>query len=164
MEWSGSGALATSRADGGDERKIFRKWIEDKEAKDPGPDAEHVYTFNSTKLRAWETNVEIVPVPPVGGKPLQVVQRQPAREAATRAAEAFRHILRRVVEIRADPPEMLWEISSGSESLVLQWCAVRHAHTHTYTHTHSTWHRHTWQIALLDVHGRSVPDVRHWCD
>ena len=94
---------------GGEERRIFK-------AGDPG-----AFTFNSSELRM--INVEMSWVPPVGGAPLNIVQqRPPTRNAAKKATTLFRNILRPFQAVIADPPEALWEISTGSEALILQWC------------------------------------------
>lgn len=72
-------------------------------------------------------NVEMKHVLPVGGPPLDVVQREsrPARIAA------FEGIARRqnasgityhAREQRAEPPAQLWEITEGSESRILLHC------------------------------------------
>ena len=85
-------------------------------------------TFNSTELRM--INVEMRPVPPVGGPPLDVVQRE-ARPSRTAAFEGIARrlgqnqhsgITYHVREQRAEPPAQLWEISEGSESRILLHC------------------------------------------
>ena len=103
---------------GGEERRIFKAWAPDEEAGDAGPEEGKVYTFNSTELRML--NVEMVLVPPVGGVPLGDVR--PGRGAAQRARELIRGIVSRVQQVAALPPEQLWEITAGSENLILLWC------------------------------------------
>ena len=100
---------------GGEERRIFKAWAPDEEAGDAGPEEGKVYTFNSTELRML--NVEMVLVPPVGGVPLGDVR--PGRGAAQRARELIRGIVSRVQQVAALPPEQLWEITAGSENLIL---------------------------------------------
>jgi hypothetical protein len=111
---------------GGDERRIFRCW--DKTV------ANQIYTFNSVELRA--INVSMQPVLPLGGVPLNVVQHEARpRRAAAQQADAQRvqqlsnplranpkHVALVVHEQRATPPEQLWEIPTGDESRVLQFC------------------------------------------
>jgi len=65
-------------------------------------------------------HVEMVLVPPVGGVPLADVR--PARSAAQRARGLIRGIVNRVQQVAALPPEQLWEITAGSERLILDWC------------------------------------------
>ena len=111
---------------GGDERRIFRCW--DKAV------AGQTYSFNSVELRA--INVSMQHVPPVGGVPLNVVQheRQPKRAAAQQAdAQRMQQmsnplrvnpkgVASAVHKQRASPPESLWEIPTGDESRVLEFC------------------------------------------
>ena len=85
-------------------------------------------------------NVEMTLVPPVGGPPLDVVQSE-ARPARPPRAAAQEGIVRRALqaaaakrkqnaagiaylarEQRAESPELMWEISGGSESLILLHC------------------------------------------
>ena len=103
---------------GGEERRVFKAWEADEEAGDRGPEEGKVYTFNSTELRML--NVEMVLVPPVGGVPLATVR--PGRGAAQKAREAIRGIVCRRQEVTALPPTQLWEITAGSERLILDWC------------------------------------------
>ena len=98
---------------GGDERRILKREHTDREMESGN------YTFNSSELRA--INIEMTRVSGVGVA-LNVIQRQSTRGAAVHAQQRFRHILRPVTEVRAAPPDTLWEISPGSESLILQWC------------------------------------------
>jgi len=109
---------------GGEERRIFKAWAADEEAGDAGPEEGRVYTFNSTELRML--HVEMVLVPPVGGVPLATVQpasvRPPARGAARKARETISGLLYRKQPVAALPPAQLWEITAGSESLILLWC------------------------------------------
>lgn len=92
---------------GGDERRIFRVR--------PNSINEN-HTFNSTELRA--INVRMQELPIIGGAPLNVVQRmQPPRRAT-----ANNHVRRCMHEVRADPPNLLWEIPAGDERLILDWC------------------------------------------
>lgn len=112
---------------GGDERRIFRRW--DKAV------AGQTYSFNSVELRAINVSMQLVP--PLGGVPLNVVQceeRQPRRAAAKQAdvqrVQQLSNPLRAnpkgvayaVHEQHAIPPEQLWEIPSGDESRVLEFC------------------------------------------
>ena len=118
---------------GGDERRTFKSWTADEEAGDAGPEAGRTYTFNSTELRAIArrdastTGIEMTALPPIGGVALNVVQRTAPRRAAAGAARhnwqgVLPGLVRRIQEQRADPPEQLWEISEGSERLILDWC------------------------------------------
>ena len=82
-------------------------------------------TFNSTELRM--INVEMQPVLPVGGPPLDVVRREvrPAREAARQGdlrRQNAQGIAFCVHAQRAEPPSQLWEIPEGNESRVLLHC------------------------------------------
>jgi hypothetical protein len=97
-------------------------WAADAEAGDAGPVAGNTYTCNSTELRAINDNVEMALLPPVGGAPLGVVRRGEPRAAAGAARHNWQGMVRRVQEQHADPPEQLWEISTGSERLILDWC------------------------------------------
>ena len=72
-------------------------------------------------------NVEMAPVPPLGGVELDVVHVQhgagrPSRTAAATARQNWQGMVRRVQEQRAPPPEQLFEITAGSERLILDWC------------------------------------------
>lgn len=72
---------------GGSERRTFKVWAADEEAGDAGPVDGETYTFNSTELRLINTpsasagaiQLEMRPLPPVGGAPLNIVQRASAR-------------------------------------------------------------------------------------
>ena len=104
----------------------FRSWAASEEAGNAGPEAGRVYTFNSTELR--RIKVEMQPVLPVGGVPLNVVQpgRRVPRACATAAAAAWqgmRGMVKRVTQQRADPPEQLWEIPAGAERQILDSCS-----------------------------------------
>ena len=99
---------------GGDERRIFSREHMDRQLCD------YDFTFNSSELRA--INLEMVQLPALDGPPLNVVQRQAPRGSAMAAQRKFRHILCATTEVRADPPSTLWEISTGSEALVLLHC------------------------------------------
>ena len=109
---------------GGDERRVFGAWkrIVDADGKvvDAGPIEGKKYTFNSTELRM--INVEMQYIPPVGGVALDVVRRGAPRGAAQAARQNWQGIGKRVQTQRADPPEQLWEIPAGNESLVLYRC------------------------------------------
>ena len=63
-------------------------------------------------------------VDPVGGTPLDLVQRAslPRRAAAVGRA-LVRGILRAVHEQPAPPPELLWEIQSADENNILAHCS-----------------------------------------
>ena len=112
---------------GGDERRIFKSWAADEATEDAGPEAGRVYSFNSTELRL--INVQMQPVLPVGGVPLNVVQpgrrsaRAAAKAASAAAAACLRGLTRRVTQQRADPPEQLWEIPVADEGKILSKCA-----------------------------------------
>ena len=112
---------------GGDERRIFKRWDNGEEGRE--------YTFNSIELRA--INVPMQPVLPVGGVPLNVVanEARPARRAAAQQADVNRvqqqanplranprAVTVAVHEQRVLPAEQLWEIPSGDESRVLEFC------------------------------------------
>ena len=101
---------------GGDERRIFKRWMRDESTGSPGPEESTTYTFNSTQLRAID--VKMQPVQPVGGVPLEVVRQEsrPIRAAAQAAGEAVRNILFIAHRQRAEPPEQLWEIPAGEDS------------------------------------------------
>ena len=108
---------------GGEERRIFKAWEAEEKAGDAGPEGK-VYTFNSTELRML--HVEMVLVPPVGGVPLATVQptavRRVARGAAQKAREVISGLLCRKQPVAALPPAQLWEITAGSERLILDSC------------------------------------------
>ena len=76
------------------------------------------YTFNSTQLRA--INIEMQLLPPVGGVPLQSVR--PARAMAQAAMKKIRSIVCGKQAQCATPPAQLWEISAGSEQVILGAC------------------------------------------
>ena len=76
---------------------MLQKWAADEEAGEAGPEAGRTYTFNSSELRM--INVEMVPVPPVGGVELDVVQHgagRTSRAAAATARQNWQGIARRV--------------------------------------------------------------------
>ena len=103
---------------GGDERRVFRRWEADLEAGNGGPVEDTVYTFNSTELRM--INVEMVPVAPVGGVPLAEVRR--SSRVAQRAREIIRNVVSRMQPVKPPSPLQLFEISAGSERLILDKC------------------------------------------
>ena len=103
---------------GGDERRVFRRWEADLEAGNGGPVEDTVYTFNSTELRM--INVEMVPVAPVGGVPLAEVRR--SSRVAQRAREIIRNVVSRMQPVKPPSPLQLFEITEGSEGLILHWC------------------------------------------
>ena len=111
---------------GGHERRIFKRWEANAQAKDPGPELGRTYTFNSTELRMID--VEMRPRPPIGGAPLNVVQREarPARAAAQQGIDRRRQnatgIVYQVQEQRAELRTQLWEVSEGSEGRILLHC------------------------------------------
>ena len=107
---------------GGDERRIFRRWVADEEAGDQGPEEGTKYTFNSVELRAID--VKMQPVLPLGGVPLETVAQEarPQRSAAAAAVEHIRNILFTAHRHRAQPAEQLWEIPAGEESAILLHC------------------------------------------
>jgi hypothetical protein len=116
----------TRDVSGGDERRVFRKWMAtDAEAggvADPGPEAGRVYTVNSTELRA--VDIALQPVGVVGGAPLGVVARE--RRHAAVACDARRRSLPGVAQlvhqVIAALPRELWEISAADENLILSNC------------------------------------------
>lgn len=108
---------------GGEERRIFRR-----------REGSNVYSFNSTELRLIENpgagsaaiQLEMSLLPPVGGVPLETVQR-----VASRSSFRLMHVPRpnyvpnvrfHAHEQRADPPDQLWQISAGSETAILDNC------------------------------------------
>ena len=92
---------------GGEERRIFKRR--------PGSE---VYTFNSTQLRAIRIEMQLQQ--PVGGVPLQEVR--PSRAHAQAAMKRIRNILFCKTQQCATPPAQLWEITPGSERLILDKC------------------------------------------
>ena len=111
---------------GGDERRIFKSWAEDENAKDPGPIEGHAYTFNSTELRLISNSsaaagaaiqLEMRALPPVGGVPLRVCSR-----LVNQPRVNYRNVAYQVTETKASMPEQLWEITSGSERVILDNC------------------------------------------
>ena len=79
------------------------------------------FTFNSTELRA--ISVPIEEVKPVGGRPVNLVQRASLpRRAAQAGRNLVRGILRAVHEQPAPSPELLWEIAPADENLILERC------------------------------------------
>lgn len=116
----------TRDVSGGDERRIFRRWMAtDAEAggvADPGPEAGRVYTVNSTELRA--VDITLQPVGVVGGAPLGVVARE--RRQAAVACDARRRSLPGVAQpvrqVMAALPRELWEVSAADENLILSNC------------------------------------------
>ena len=121
---------------GGDERRTFRAWTADKNANEVGPSAGHTYTFNSTELRLISNpnaaagaavQLEMQVLPPVGGVALNLVQQGVVRSSArtTRSQSArpnYRNVVYRKTTTRARDPEQLWEITTGSERVVLDNC------------------------------------------
>lgn len=93
---------------GGDERRIFRQGV----VKEPAD------TFNSTELRAIHVSLQLVP--PVGCVPLDVVALRLPRRAASRGHP---HIRTSLHAQHAEPPHLRWEVLSGDERLILDWCA-----------------------------------------
>ena len=120
-------------ASGGDERRIFRAWTPDRASGDVGPMEGHEYTFNSTELRLISSSgpaagnaiaLEMCPLPPLGGVPLNIVQtiaRSSAR-LATQPRPNYTNVTYQATQVRADPPQQRWEISTGSERVVLDNC------------------------------------------
>ena len=77
--------------------------------------------------RPIRDSIEMTWLPPVGGVPLNIVRRGQPRAGAGAARqnwqEALPGMVGRVQEHEcAEPPEQLWEISTGSERLILDWC------------------------------------------
>ena len=95
-------------------------------AEGAAPEGPAVLTFNSSELRM--INVEMQPMPPVGGVALDVVRRtsgratKPTERAAAAAHQNMPGIAKRVQTQCADPPEQLWEIPAGNERVVLDCC------------------------------------------
>lgn len=113
---------------GGDERRIFKRW-------NTANADQQKHTFNSTELRAINVSMQLIP--PLGGVPLNVVQHEarPARRAAAKQADVHRvqqqtNPLRAnprgltsvVHKHRAMPEDQLWEIPTGDESRILEFC------------------------------------------
>lgn len=125
---------------GGDERRTFTTWkrVVDCDGKvvDQGPVQGHEYTFNSTELRLISNSsassgpsdvvrLEMRALPPVGGAPLNQVQHGATRSSARVASLArpnYRNVIYTKTTTYADPPEQMWEVSSGSERAVLDHC------------------------------------------
>ena len=119
---------------GGDERRIFKVWTADPKANDPGPQPWVTYSFNSTELRLISNpeaatgaaiQLEMQPLPPVGGVPLDVAQLGATRSSARVANQVrpnYRNVVCAKTTVHADPPKQMWEISSGSERAVLDNC------------------------------------------
>ena len=114
---------------GGDERRIFKRWVRDKSVDDPGPEEGTKYTFNSTQLRA--INVKMQPVLPVGGVPLEVVAEEVRLRRSPRVLDAAQAAIGRLSNIIfsahqqcAQPAEQLWEIPGGEESAILMHCCL----------------------------------------
>ena len=115
---------------GGDERRTFKAWVADTATDDAGPLTGHTYTFNSTELRLISTPstsagaamaLEMRALPPVGGVPLHTVARSCAR-LASQPRPNYRNVVYQVHETRADPVEQMWEITTGSERVILDNC------------------------------------------
>ena len=118
---------------GGDERRTFKAWAASEEAGDAGPAEGHEYTFNSTELRLISRSgltagnaiaLEMCPLPPVGGVQLNIVQRSSAR-LSKQPRPGYRNptnVTYQATNVRADPPQQLWEISTGSERAALDNC------------------------------------------
>ena len=99
---------------------------QDKNVKDPGPIEGHAYTFNSTELRLISNSsaaagaaiqLEMRALPPVGGVPLRVCSR-----LVNQPRVNYRNVAYQVTETKASMPEQLWEITSGSERVILDNC------------------------------------------
>lgn len=110
---------------GGEERRVFRA----------GASAENgqIHTFNSTELRLISSplpaagsaiQLEMLPLPPIGGVPLGTVQRDTriSPRLLGQSRPNYRNVVYRVHEVRAESPLQLWEISAGSESAILDHC------------------------------------------
>lgn len=107
---------------GGQERRIFKR-----------REGHNVYTFNSTELRLIYNaeagpsaiQLEMTLLPPVGGVPLNTVQHIGSRTSSRLMVAPrlnYGNVRRVVQQQRADPPEQLWELSSGSERAILDHC------------------------------------------
>lgn len=119
---------------GGDERRTFRAWTADEKTKDPGPKEGHEYTFNSTELRLVSSSsssagsavtLEMQALPLVGGVLLHTVRNGATRSSKRTANQPrpnYKNVVYQVQQVRADPPEQMWEISAGSERVVLDNC------------------------------------------
>lgn len=113
-------------------RRTFKVWAADEEAGEAGPVAGKVYTFNSVELRLIQTpgasqgaiQLEMRPLPPVGGVPVGVVQyaQRLSARIAQLARPNYRNVSYHAQEVRAEPPEQLYEITSGSERAILDNC------------------------------------------
>ena len=117
---------------GGDERRIFKAWAADEETGNVGPVAGEKYTFNSTELRLLYNpsagpgaiQLEMQPVDPA---PLDTVQHVAARGSARlmqlpRPDYTNRNVAYHVRQQSADPPDQLWELSTGSKRAILDNC------------------------------------------
>lgn len=116
---------------GGDERRTFKAWTANEATNDAGPVAGETYTFNSTELRliSSETSIpggavqlEMRALPPIGGATLNTVQHTAGRASSRLSQVArpdYRNVAYRVHAQRADPPEQLWEISTGDRKSVV---------------------------------------------
>ena len=69
--------------------------------------------------------VEMCPLSPIGGAPLNIVQHAMVR-SFDRLVNQLRpndtNVTYQATRVCADPPQQLWEISSGSERVVLDNC------------------------------------------
>ena len=122
----------TRDVSGGEERRIFRKWVAtpaDMEAgcaADPGPTTGKVYTVNSTELRSVDITLEQVRL--VGGVPLGVVARERRHAAVAgdvrrrNALPGVAQAMKAVHEVVAALPRELWELSVADENLILANC------------------------------------------
>jgi hypothetical protein len=119
---------------GGDERRTFKVWAKDEAINDPGPESGRKYTFNSTELRLVSSasqaagnavQLEMRPLPAVGDVTLNVVQQGATRSSARVANKLrpnYRNVVFQATTVRAEPPTQLWEITSGSERVILDNC------------------------------------------
>ena len=78
---------------------------------------------NAIALESWRC--QMCPLPPIGGAPLNIVQHAMVRSSA-RLVNQLRpndtNVTYQATRVYADPPQQLWEISSGSERVVLDNC------------------------------------------
>ena len=97
-----------------------------------GPVAGEMYTFNSVELRLIQTpgagsgaiQLEMRPLPPIGGATLNVVQytQRLSARIAHQMRPNYRNVSYHAQEVRAKPPEQLYEITTGSERAILDHC------------------------------------------
>ena len=77
--------------------------------------------INTPSAASGAIQLEMRPLPPVGGVPLNIVQRGSLRLGQLPRVN-YRNVAYRACEQRAAPPEQLYEISTGSERAALDKC------------------------------------------